>query len=169
MIQNNNSVEISGEVVSGPVFDHETFGERFYKFFISAERLSGCKDIIPVIVSERLFNIDNITIGKKFRVFGQFRSFNDHSDGGNHMILFVFAQEINEAEDDDKEHGDIRFVFACYNAGIGDVNDPFLHEKSSVTKLEHPENILLICFTFEVLNELIFKLTSELQFLNIPP
>ena len=104
MIQNNNSVEIAGEVVSGPVFDHETFGERFYKFFISAERLSGYKDIIPVIVSERLFNIDNITIGKKFRVFGQFRSFNDHSDGGNHMILFVFAQEINEAEDDDKEH-----------------------------------------------------------------
>ena len=42
-------------------------------------------------------------------------------------------------------------------------------DKSSVTKLEHPENILLICFTFEVLNELIFKLVRELQFLNIPP
>ncbi len=42
---------------------------------------------------------------------------------------------VNGKEDDDKEHGDIRFVFACYNAGIGDVNDPFLHEKSSVTKL----------------------------------
>ena len=42
---------------------------------------------------------------------------------------------VNGEEDDDKEHGDIRFVFACYNAGIGDVNDPFLHEKSSVTKL----------------------------------
>ena len=42
---------------------------------------------------------------------------------------------VNGEEDDDKEHGDIRFVFACYNAGIGDVNDPFLHENSSVTKL----------------------------------
>ena len=42
---------------------------------------------------------------------------------------------VNGEEDDDKEHGDIRFVFACYNAGIGDVNDLFLHEKSSVTKL----------------------------------
>ena len=42
---------------------------------------------------------------------------------------------VNGEEDDDKEHGDIRFVFACYNAGIGDVDDPFLHEKSSVTKL----------------------------------
>ena len=42
---------------------------------------------------------------------------------------------VNGEEDDDKEHGDIRFVFACYNAGIGDVNDPFLHETSSVTKL----------------------------------
>lgn len=101
MIQNNNSVEIAGEVVSGPVFDHETFGERFYKFYISAERLSGYKDIIPVIVSERLFTIDNITIGKRFRVFGQFRSFNDHSDGGNHIVLSVFSQDIEEMEGGD--------------------------------------------------------------------
>ena len=42
---------------------------------------------------------------------------------------------VNGEEKDDKEHGDIRFVFACYNAGIGDVKDPFLHENSSVTKL----------------------------------
>ncbi len=42
---------------------------------------------------------------------------------------------VKGKEDDDKYHGDIRFVFACYNAGIGDVYDPFLHEKSSVTKL----------------------------------
>ena len=42
---------------------------------------------------------------------------------------------VKGEEKDDKEHGDIRFVFACYNAGIGDVYDPFLHEKSSVTKL----------------------------------
>lgn len=42
---------------------------------------------------------------------------------------------VKGEEKDDKEHGDIRFVFACYNAGIGDVDDPFLHEKSSVTKL----------------------------------
>ena len=101
MIQNNNSVEIAGEVVSGPAFDHETFGERFYKFFISAERLSGCKDIIPVIVSERLFTIDNITIGKQLRVFGQFRSFNDHSDSGNHIVLSVFSRDIEEMEGSD--------------------------------------------------------------------
>lgn len=42
---------------------------------------------------------------------------------------------VKGEEKDDKEHGDIRFVFACYNAGIGDVYDPFLHEESSVTKL----------------------------------
>ena len=101
MIQNNNSVEIAGEVVSSPVFDHETFGERFYKFFISAERLSGCKDIIPVIVSERLFNIDNFTFGKQLRVFGQFRSFNDHSDSGNHIVLSVFSRDIEEMEGSD--------------------------------------------------------------------
>lgn len=38
-------------------------------------------------------------------------------------------------EDDDKYHGDMRFVFACYNAGIGKVYDKFHHEESSVPKL----------------------------------
>ena len=101
MIQNNNSVEIAGEVVSGPAFDHETFGERFYKFFISAERLSGNKDVVPAIVSDRLTDIGNITVGKRFRVFGQFRSFNDHSDGVNHIVLSVFSQDIEEMEGSD--------------------------------------------------------------------
>ena len=101
MIQNNNSVEIAGEVVSGPVFDHETFGERFYKFYISAERLSGNKDVVPVMTSDRLTDIGNITVGKRFRVFGQFRSFNDHSDGGNHIVLSVFSQDIEEMEGGD--------------------------------------------------------------------
>ena len=101
MIQNNNSVEIAGEVVSGPAFDHETFGERFYKFFISTERLSGNKDVVPVMTSDRLTDIGNITVGKRFRVFGQFRSFNDHSDGINHIVLSVFSQDIEEMEGSD--------------------------------------------------------------------
>lgn len=32
---------------------------------------------------------------------------------------------VNGKEDDDKEVGDMRFVFACYNAGIGEVANPF--------------------------------------------
>lgn len=32
---------------------------------------------------------------------------------------------VNGEEDDDKEVGDMRFVFACYNAGIGEVANPF--------------------------------------------
>ena len=32
---------------------------------------------------------------------------------------------VNGQEDDDKFHGDMRFVFACYNGGIGAVPNPF--------------------------------------------
>ena len=32
---------------------------------------------------------------------------------------------VNGKEKDDKEVGDMRFVFACYNAGIGEVANPF--------------------------------------------
>ena len=42
-------------------------------------------------------------------------------------------------------------------------------DRSKVVRLEHPWNILLIVFTFEVLNELTFNFFNDLQFLNIPP
>ena len=97
----NNIVDIVGTIVSHPEFSYEKFGEKFCTFNIVSKRLSGYEDIIPVIVPERLFNIDNITIGKQLRVFGQFRSFNDHSDGGNHIVLSVFSQDIEEMEGSD--------------------------------------------------------------------
>ena len=59
------------------------------------------KDVVPAIVSDRLTDIGNITVGKRFRVFGQFRSFNDHSDGINHIVLSVFSQDIEEMEGSD--------------------------------------------------------------------
>ena len=42
---------------------------------------------------------------------------------------------VNGEEDDDKFHGDMRFVFACYNGGIGKVYDKFNKEVSSIPKL----------------------------------
>lgn len=43
---------------------------------------------------------------------------------------------VNEAEKDDSLHGDMRFVFACYNGGIGKSKDQYHNnEPTSVPKL----------------------------------
>ena len=60
----NNNVEIGGEIVEELKFSHEIFDEKFYKFSIKTKRLSDYEDILPVIISERLVNLDDIKIGR---------------------------------------------------------------------------------------------------------
>ena len=42
----NNTVLIAGKIVKGCVFSHEVYGEGFYTFQISSERLSDKEDIL---------------------------------------------------------------------------------------------------------------------------
>ena len=67
----NNKIEISGIVSSESRFSHKIYGEGFYNFDISVERLSGSADMIPVTISERLFNKDELTVGKEIKIDGQ--------------------------------------------------------------------------------------------------
>jgi hypothetical protein len=89
----NNQVTITGEITSPFTFSHEVFGEGFYVANLSVARLSGSADIIPIMVSERLFEIHSLT-GAFVKVTGQFRSYNRHEGGKNNLILSVFAREI---------------------------------------------------------------------------
>ena len=95
----NNTVEVAGEVVTEPIYSHETFGEQFYIFSISVKRLSGMLDTIPVTISERAINLDEIRVGKRFKIYGQFRSFNKHMEHERRLILSVFARDIMELDD----------------------------------------------------------------------
>ena len=95
----NNTVEVAGEVVTEPIYSHEAFGEQFYIFSISVKRLSGMLDTIPVTISERAINIGEIRVGKRFKIYGQFRSFNKHMENEHRLILSVFARDIMELDD----------------------------------------------------------------------
>lgn len=97
--QQNNVVELIGEVVSVPVFSHEMFGEGFYVLDMMVPRLSKEKDIIPVMISDRMCNIKNIQIGNKYEVNGQFRSYNKHEEKKNRLVLLVFALEIHSVDE----------------------------------------------------------------------
>lgn len=95
----NNQVCIEGKAVSDFSFSHEVFGEGFYMLNVSIERLSGSCDIIPVVVSERLFDVHKNYTGIRMHVEGQFRSYNSHENNKSRLKLYIFAREINFVED----------------------------------------------------------------------
>ena len=94
--QKNNKVTLSGEIVSNFEFSHEVYGEEFYTVMLASERLSGQKDIIPIMVSERLVDVKADWIGRFVRVNGQFRSYNKHENGRRHLELSVFVREFED-------------------------------------------------------------------------
>lgn len=94
--QENNKVTLSGEIVSNFEFSHEFYGEGFYTAMLASERLSGQKDIIPIMVSERLVDVKSDWTSRLVRVNGQFRSYNKHESDKNYLILSVFVREFED-------------------------------------------------------------------------
>ena len=90
----NNKVSICGEIVSGFTYSHDVFGECFYLFDLKVNRLSEATDVIPVMVSERIIDVEEDYVGKIARISGQFRSYNRHDSGRSRLVLSVFAREI---------------------------------------------------------------------------
>ncbi len=91
----NNQVTVMGEIISDFVFSHEIFGEGFYMVDISVKRLSDSYDIIPVMMSERLLDVNTDYKGMFICINGQFRSYNRHEEHKNRLVLSVFAREID--------------------------------------------------------------------------
>lgn len=97
----NNQVTLSGEIVSNFEFSHEVFGEGFYTAMLASERASGQKDIIPIMVSDRLVDVGADWIGRFVKVSGQFRSYNKHEGERNRLVLSVFAGEFECLHEND--------------------------------------------------------------------
>lgn len=102
-LNDTNKVLIEGEVVSKFTLNHEVFGEKFYTVELETARLSGTKDIIPVMISDRLINISENYMGMVFKVSGQFRSYNKHEGDKNRLALSVFAKEVTVIPNNDEE------------------------------------------------------------------
>ena len=90
----NNQVSIVGEIVSDFRYSHEVYGEGFYVVDVAVNRLSNFMDYIPLMISERLIDVNEDHIGKYIYVTGQFRSFNRHEEKKNRLVLSVFVREL---------------------------------------------------------------------------
>lgn len=92
---NNNIIILTGTVEKEPEYSHEVFGEGYYVFMLNCERQSKNKDILPVMISDRLVDVKKIKAGQVVSVKGQIRSFNKHLDNmKSKLILSVFAKEF---------------------------------------------------------------------------
>ena len=98
----NNQVTIMGKIVSEFFYSHEIYGEGFYMVDVEVERLSDSTDVIPVMVSERLLDVNRDYRGQLISISGQFRSYNRHEEKKNKLVLSVFAREIEFIEEVDE-------------------------------------------------------------------
>lgn len=111
----NNVAELIGVVKTGFTFSHEIYGESFYSFVMEVARLSNSSDQIPMLVSERLMNVQESMEGKRIAVQGQFRSYNKHTGGKSRLLLSVFVREWAPADPEDPRNPNSIFLdgFIC--------------------------------------------------------
>lgn len=96
----NNQVTIIGEIASEFIFSHEVFGEGFYMADVLVKRLSNSDDRIPLMISERLIDVNQNYIGEYIMASGQFRSYNQHDEKKNRLVLSVFVREVSFVEEE---------------------------------------------------------------------
>lgn len=90
----SNLVKIGGIVISDLEFSHEIYDEKFYKFYVEVERLSDLTDSLPIILSERVFDVTTIEKGVPVIIEGQFRSYNELGDAKSKLVLSIFAKDF---------------------------------------------------------------------------
>ena len=96
-----NYVELWGTAEQDPAPSHENHGQKFCKFSLRVERLSGQADFPVIVVNDQMLQRFPIQRGQSLRIVGQLRSFNNKSGQGNRLIITVLAHTI---EPGDGEH-----------------------------------------------------------------
>ena len=105
----NNVVVLSGKVISKR-FSHELNDQGFYVFNLEVTRLSEKTDIIPIMVSEKLENFEDIKEGMYIKVKGEYRSYDKHSENKNRLLLSVFVKEIEWIKEKNIEETDYNSI-----------------------------------------------------------
>lgn len=98
MEMSRNYVELWGSVDAIPEFSHENHGERFYRFPLRVERLSGQADTPLILAPHALLERAAVVPDAPLRVVGQLRSFNNRSGVGRRLIISVLAQSIESGD-----------------------------------------------------------------------
>lgn len=125
----NNYITLYGEILDYPrQVSVDKRGKAYYGFNIATERISGIKDIIPVIVEEdtqafkRLVAIDQEkdVLGIKLLVTGRIQTRNLKGEDRSRLDISVRAYEIKDQEYTGDTNGVIMTGYVCK---IGDLRN----------------------------------------------
>lgn len=98
----NNEVWLVGEIEGEFIYNHSSYGEDFYTTRLTVSRTSGAIDYIPLMVSDRIIDVNDEWAGALVAVEGTFRSYNKHFiDGGSRLMLHVFCDKIRAVSRED--------------------------------------------------------------------
>ena len=90
----NNYALLRGTLAGPPVFSHESRQERFFRFPLRTQRLSGAHDTLNVLARERLLAETDLTAAPRLEVSGEVRTFNNTSGSGAKLVISLFARRI---------------------------------------------------------------------------
>lgn len=97
-MENSNSITAHGTIAGALVYSHTILGEPFYTSTLLVPRLSGTVDQIPVTIPGKLLALMPIDNGTKCMLNGQVRSYNKVVDGSGRLMVTLFAQSLEEAQ-----------------------------------------------------------------------
>lgn len=111
----NNIITLTGTVETEPQYSHTVMEEDFYSFILRVPRLSETDDLLPVTVSEKLYDKSIISENTKIKIKGQLRSYNKYTEERTRLILTVFVKEVSIPEEYDDENPNEIFIngFIC--------------------------------------------------------
>lgn len=110
MEETRNLLLLRGTAAEEPTVSHENHGQRFYRFPLSVQRLSGQADVLHVIATgEQLTGLLPLA-GRRLAVEGQLRSFNNKSGSGSRLVISVFARTLTDTDEEDLNFIQLRGV-----------------------------------------------------------
>lgn len=109
----NNFICLKGTVLGDVEYSHSVQDEEFYKFMLNVARLSGAIDSLPITVSKKLLDENEIKNGDNITVTGQIRSYNKYMENRTRLILTAFAKSIEEDMEEDNPNNVVLNGYVC--------------------------------------------------------
>lgn len=89
---NINRIDVVGIASENFEFSHEFYGERFYKAAITVNRLSGGKDTLIIVASDRVIDITIPIWGRIVSVGGEIRTYNTPD---SKLCVYIYASDMD--------------------------------------------------------------------------
>lgn len=95
-----NTIKLQGTITTDPRLIYESFGEKFFKVYLSIARNSGTCDIIPCVISETI--VELAKKGDKVGFIGEISTDSAYDENNNrHLNVFVKVHNMFDYEQDE--------------------------------------------------------------------